>query len=160
MRIRSDDYYTDTKRLQKAVDFLEQHDEYTIYSANAAAVREDTGETIKKYYKSMPIGETHTSVLEDFVKGKAFLCNTPGSTFRNVVYSKEMITYIKEICEKGFYDKAAFRADVGRNVVHLMKGKAFFINEYVAEYRIHNDNICQNMREYEKFDECKKLYYV
>lgn len=145
-----DDYYTDAKRLQKAVDFLESNDEYTIHAFNATAIKEDTGEVIKKYYVDMPLGETHVSTLKDFVMGKAFLCNTPGSTFRNIAYSQEMITNIKEICREGFYDKAAFRADMGRNVVHLTKGKGFFVNEYVAEYRIHDHNICQNVRECEK----------
>lgn len=146
-----DDYYTDTKRLQKAVDFLELHDEYTIHAFNATAIKEDTDEVIKKYYFDMPLGETHVSTLEDFVMGKAFLCNTPGSTFRNVAYSREMISKIKGICRRGFYDKAAFRADMGRNVVHLTKGKSFFVNEYVAQYRIHEHNISQNVKEYEKY---------
>lgn len=155
-----DDYYTDKRRLQKAVDFLETHEEYTIYAANAAAIREKTGEIIKKYYEKMPLGEIHTSTLEDFVEGKAFLCNTPGSTFRNVVYSPELISYIKELCQKSFYDKAAFRADLGRNLIHLTQGKAYFVNEYVAEYRIHDHNLFQNTPNMERFLMSANMYII
>lgn len=154
-----DDYYIDKKRLKKAFDFLEQNSEYTIYAMNSFAYDVKLNKEYKIYYSDMPLGERHISSFDDFLNNKAMLCNTPGTTFRNVVYTEKIIRKITEV-SMDVSNKAAFRADSGRNVLHLTKGKAMFVNDFVARYRIHDHNIAQRKKRYENLIQLAQSYII
>lgn len=155
----SDDYYIDSRRLQKAYDFLEANEDFTIYAMNSVAYDVITGKETIKYYPDMPIGERHISTFDDYINGRAILCNTPGTTFRNIVYSDEIIYKIKELC-KNKINQAAFRADSGRNLIHLTMGKAMFVNDIVARYRVHDHNIAQRKKDFENFIQLANSYII
>ena len=61
-----DDYWSDMKRLQKAVDFLEKNPEYSIYSTNCYVLYDD--ERIEPKY-NYPGIEHFTSTYEDYLSG-------------------------------------------------------------------------------------------
>lgn len=130
-----DDYYTDENFLQKAVDYLEAHRDFSIYSSNCMMLFEDN--TKKPFIKT----KTKRAVFNfgDLLADRAIITQTAGSIFRNVVYKNGIPQIIKDAI--GTSSEASFRADTERYIMHLEKGNAYFKNECVAVYRIHQDGI-------------------
>ncbi len=141
-----DDYWTDEKRLQKAVDFLDDNPEYTIYATNTYTIYED--KFVKLKYDRPNINE-YTSTYEDYLIGKEILSTTIASTYRNVYFMngipKEYLNLV------GTKYEEIFRADTARNLIHLRKGKAFFVNECVGYYRYHGNGLSSSLLEYERY---------
>lgn len=144
-----DDYYTDRLRLKRAVEFLENNTEYTIYSENAKAIHED-GTLEKRYYPNMEEGTIIDSAFDDYLNSKAYFCNTPGGTFRNIIFSKGIPKKLKDIAGSGAYGEMPFRADAFRTIMHLHEGKARFVNNFIAEYRVREDGLYQKKSDLEK----------
>ena len=130
-----DDYYTDELFLQKAVDYLEEHKDFTIYSSNCMMLYDDKSE---KSFIENNVKEVVFN-FDDLLKNRVIITQTAGSIFRNVVYDQGVPQIIKEAI--GTPSESSFRADTERYIFHLEKGKAFFKNESVAVYRIHKDGI-------------------
>ena len=128
-----DDYYTDELFLQKAVDFLDAHKDFTIYSSNCMMLYEN--KTEKPFIES----NVKEAIFDfnDLLQDKVIITQTAGSIFRNIVYNNGIPEIIKNAI--GTYSESSFRADTERYIFHLEKGKAFFQNEIVAVYRIHKD---------------------
>lgn len=141
-----DDYWTDDKRLQKAVDFLDANPEYTIYGTNAYKLYNDG--TVENYY-DRPNIDTYSSTFEDFLNGKAVLSNTFCSTYRNVYFSDGIPGEYMALA--GSCYEEIFRADSARNLIHLRRGKAYFVNEYVGYSRRHGKGLTSSLLEYERY---------
>lgn len=140
-----DDYWTDKKRLQKAVDFLDENSDYTIYAANVYKLFNDG--TTKIYHDYQGIREK-TSTYTDFLKGKAVLSNTPASTYRNVYFGNGIPAEYLGLTGTRFEEM--FRADSARNLIHLKRGKAYFVNECVGCARYHGKGLASSLSEYER----------
>lgn len=141
-----DDYWTDSKRLQKAVDFLDENRDYTIYATNLHKLYND-GSTEIKYYR--PGMDTHTSTYEDFLNGKEVLSCTPSSTYRNVYFVDGIPSEYLALIGTKFEE--SFRADTARNLLHLINGKAFFVNESIGCCRYHGKGLASSKTEYERY---------
>lgn len=141
-----DDYWTDKKRLQKAVDFLEQNLDYTIYATNAYIIYDDGGVKLKY---NRPNIDKYTSSYEDFLKGKAMLSTTIASTYRNIYFSDGIPDEFLQLTGTQFEEM--FRADSARNLIHLIRGKAYFVNECVGYYRYHGKGLISSISEYERY---------
>lgn len=140
-----DDYWTDRRRLQKAVDFLDTHPDYTIYAANEYKLFNDGTAKVYHDYRGVT---TKTSTYEDFLKGKAVLSNTPASTYRNVYFCGGIpAEYLKM---EGTCFEEMFRADSARNLIHLKRGKAYFVNECIGYARQHGKGLCSSLSDYER----------
>lgn len=140
-----DDYWTDKKRLQKAVDFLEQNPDYTIYATNTYTIY-DNGFVRLKYNR--PNIDRYTSTYEDFLKGKAILSTTIASTYRNIYFSDGIPDEFLQLTGTRFEEM--FRADSARNLIHLIRGKAYFVNECIGYYRYHGKGLASSISEYER----------
>ena len=140
-----DDYWTDRKRLQKAVDFLDRHPDYTIYATNADIIY-NNGMVKPKY--NLPTISTRTSTYEDFLKRKAVLSTTIASTYRNVYFSDGIPDEFLQLTGTRFEEM--FRADSARNLIHLKRGKVYFINESIGYYRYHENGLASSLSEYER----------
>lgn len=140
-----DDYWTDKKRLQKAVDFLDMNQEYTIYATNLHKLFPDGSIEIK--YNLTGI-ETYTSTYEDYIHGKSILSCTPSSTYRNVYFSEGIPKEYTDLIGSPFEE--TFRADTARNLLHLARGKAYFVNESIGYCRYHGKGLASSMSEYER----------
>lgn len=140
-----DDYWTDARRLQKAVDFLEQNPDYTIYATNLHKVYPD-GSVEVKY--NCPGIKTHTSTYMDYLHGKALLSCTPSSTYRNIYFSDGIPKEYLDLTGTRFEE--TFRADTARNLLHLARGKAYFVNESIGCCRYHGRGLASGMSEYER----------
>lgn len=134
-----DDYWVDEYFLQKAVTFLEEHQDYVAYGANTKSLID--GKLEDKYYIQTGIQENTAFDIKDYIDGIALVTHTTGSVYRNVIFKKEVPAIMKEAV--GTLAEASFRGDVDRYVMHLKYGKAKFVNEWVGVYRIHEKGICQ-----------------
>ena len=148
-----DDYYTDEFFLQKAVDFLDAHKDFTIYSSNCMMLYESS--STEPYLKTK-IKESVFS-FSDLLQDKVIITQTAGSVFRNVVYNEGIPQIIKESI--GTPSESSFRADTERYIFHLEKGKAFFKNEIVAVYRIHKDGIWTKENQFHRNLLAAQAYY-
>ena len=125
------DYYTDNNFYQKAVDFLEEHKDFSIYAANTYAAKQNgemylqNTEYTEKYYDS---------TFNDMLLNKTPLGNTISSVFRNNTINSSLIDKIKMFIGNQ-YCEAAYREDDFRNRIHLQNGKAHWVNEIVGVYR-------------------------
>lgn len=148
-----DDYYTDELFLQKAVDFLEVHKDFTIYSSNCMMLYEDA--STYPYIKM----NRHESIFnfDDLLQDNVYITQTAGTVFRNVVYNEGVPKIIKEAI--GTYSESSFRADTWRYILHLERGRAFFKNETVAVYRIHKDGIWTKANQFHRSTLAAQAYY-
>ena len=148
-----DDYYTDELFLQKAVDYLEEHKDFTIYSSNCMMLYDDKSEKpfIENNVKEVVFN------FDDLLKNRVIITQTAGSIFRNVVYDEGVPQIIKEAI--GTPSESSFRADTERYIFHLEKGKAFFKNESVAVYRIHKDGIWTKENQFHRNLLAAQAYY-
>ena len=148
-----DDYYTDELFLQKAVDYLEEHKDFTIYSSNCMMLNDDKSEKpfIENNVKEVVFN------FDDLLKNRVIITQTAGSIFRNVVYDEGVPQIIKEAI--GTPSESSFRADTERYIFHLEKGKAFFKNESVAVYRIHKDGIWTKENQFHRNLLAAQAYY-
>lgn len=152
-----DDYWTDEHRLQKAVDFLDEHPDYTIYATNLHKLYNDGTMELKYDY---PYITTYTSTYEDYIRQRAILSCTPSSTYRNVFYAHGIPEAFGSL--KGTRFEGAFRADTARNLIHLKRGKAWFVNESVGVCRVHGRGLDSGLQKFEKSMEvafCNIGYY-
>ena len=140
----ADDYWTDENYLQKAVDFLDAHPDFTIYNTNVTALYEDGH--AHPYVKTNKMSVD--SSMEDFINGTIIFSQTTGMVFRNVIY----INGIPQIVQNaiGTISERSFEGDVDRYFMHLKYGKAHFVNEISGIYRILSDGIWQRLNIFEK----------
>lgn len=127
-----DDYYTDIYFLQKAVEFLDNNKDFSIYASGVMIINADNTQ-----HKRENIKEAFVDCdFYDMLKGKAVLGHTTGSIFRNNYINDEVIRFLESKCAKGdTYKECAYREDDFRNRVHLTIGKSHFVNEIVGVYR-------------------------
>lgn len=131
-----DDYWTDKFKIQKALDFLENNRDFTIYATNTMVANLDgTKEKYLKHDKSID------SSFESFLQGKSILGHTLGSIFRNVVFKNGIPDKMKNLVSNSAEN--SFRGDTFRTVLHLYYGKSHFVPECDAIYRITESGIWQ-----------------
>jgi glycosyltransferase involved in cell wall biosynthesis len=117
--LEGDDYWTDPHKLQKQVDFLETHPEYSISFHKATTINEVTNEVIN----SNPKQKSVCSIEDLFVEN--FIC-TASCTFRNG-YFQDHLNF--------FYKHAA--GDWILHIFNALHGKINFMDEVMSVYRIH-----------------------
>lgn len=115
-----DDYWTDPLKLQKQVDFLESHPDYSLVFANVF-LHYDSGKTTEK----LPIEDRDYTPIE--VYGRIRI-PTPTILFRADVYSSAAYSYFQKIRKPIFGDLTLFMA------CSLM-GKIHGVDDVVCGYR-------------------------
>ncbi len=134
-----DDYYLSENFLQKALDFLNQNEDYTIYMSNV--------------YKKTPDGATEPYLeqkdinfdFEDYINGRTIFSQTSGCVYRNVIFKDGVPEKLLNPPEKSW--ETSFRGDTFRNVLHIFYGKAHVSKDCDTVYRITDKGIWQNMRQ-------------
>lgn len=113
-----DDYWTDPLKLQKQVDFMEKHHEYSLVCSNAAILSNEGELTWKRYDKSCDIP------LKDVILKRGAWIYTA-----SMLYRRELIRDYPEYarnCHVGDYPLA----------IHLaLRGKVYFFAEKMVTYR-------------------------
>lgn len=144
-----DDYWINDKKVQKQVEFLDSHPDYSMCGHRFRSVYENATESAKTV--DSPI-EKEIRTIEDFVG------------LDTVLHS----TVMARRCMIPEYPKWFYSVPSGDMVLQLLcaeRGRVGFINEVMTAYRQHNSSIfqCKDLEEKEKsimvmFD-AFKLYF-
>lgn len=135
-----DDYWIDKNKIQKAVSFLNENKNHSIYISNNYIKQKNGKLKIAKRAKS----QNFTFKNLD----KSVFGHTSGTIFRNVVFSKKIPKIIYGSI--GTKNEKTYRGDTFRNLVHLNKGTAYFDEEPGSVYRITGDGIWTSLNEFQK----------
>lgn len=114
-----DDYWTDPYKLQKQVDFLEEHPEFSLCFHNALIIWEDRSQD-PKYFCAK--NQKETSTIEDVVE-KWFIPTA------SMVFRKEYITHLPE------WFKDVYNGDYALHLLLADKGKIGYIDKVMSVYR-------------------------
>lgn len=128
-----DDYWCDKNKIQVALNYLESHREYTIFSSNIF-VNDKNGKS--KYFKEKK--EKDFSYV-DFLNGNALIGQTSGTFFRNVIFNKGLPNFIKNFNQDS--KSNTFRGDSFRNAIHIHEGKCHYDPVCRSVYQITDDGI-------------------
>lgn len=131
-----DDYWTDPLKIQKALDWLEDHRDFTIYATDSSVCDLD-GQSHPHFGYTEP----DDSDFSDYLLFNAKLGCTQGSVFRNVVFSRGLPEKIAGDLRPD--QEASFRGDSFRNLIHIHEGKAHFEPEITAVYRVTTEGLWQ-----------------
>lgn len=140
----SDDYWTDMNYLQSAVDFLDAHPDFVIYSRNVVCKTESNDE-----YLFIPNSITESDfAIEDYFYHRIPITQTTGSFFRNVIFANG----IPEIMQNavGTISERSFEGDFDRYIMHLKYGKAHYDPKPSGVYRILSEGIWSRLSNFEK----------
>lgn len=114
-----DDYWTDPLKLQKQVDFLESHPDYSMCFHKAGVIVEDNRE-YRNPFKGLEEREyTAEEVMRDWIIPTA-----------SMVYRREVLQY-------AFTHKYFRSGDVVIHAACLMVGRVYCIGNVMSAYRLH-----------------------
>jgi len=116
-----DDYWTDPYKLQKQVDFLENHPDCSICFHDVMMFYEDRSQEPRKFCRP---GQKEISTIEDLLAGN--FIQTCSVMFRNHLFGE---------LPDWFYS-----AIMGDWILHILNGqygKIGYLNEVMAAYRVH-----------------------
>lgn len=151
-----DDYWIDKNFLRKAVAFLEENREFVCYGSNTYLLENGTINSVFISYQ----GDSYiTNSIEDYFSNQAIVTHTTASVYRNVIFKHGIPELIRKSI--GTFSEQSFRGDHDRFIMHLKYGKAFFKNEAVGVYRIHEGGIWSGSSEFHRYllDTQAKLDY-
>lgn len=127
-----DDYWLDESRLQKQVDFLDAHPEYTMVGGNTIYLKEN--QLAEKVISNKYLDKTFE--WKDKVEDRCPFVHTSAILLRNVVYKDGMPSgYIQA---QKTMDNPVYRGEDIRFLHHLEKGKLYIFPEDFSVYRIHD----------------------
>lgn len=129
----ADDFWIDEHKIQKALDFLEKHKDFTIYATNTL-IQDKEGK--RSHFNKSPQKD---STFEDYLDGKAALGCTLGGVFRNVIFKNGIPEKMQNLADP-IYEQT-FRGDSFRNLLHLHEGKAHLEPDYDGVYRTTPDGL-------------------
>lgn len=132
-----DDYWLDNKRLQKQVDFLDSHPEYTLCGGNTHYLVNNTisDDVVEKKFLNKSF------CFDDFVNNKCPFIHTSSLLVRNIIFKNGLPSEYKTAVNT--FENCALRGEDFRRLIHLEKGKMFVSNEYYSVYRIHSTGTWQ-----------------
>ena len=128
-----DDYWCDKNKIQISIDYLEKHEDFTIYSSNIYI------EKNKEHFKYFSQKREKNFSYIDFLNGTALIGQTSGTFFRNVVFNNGIPPEILKFNQSSKYQ--TFRGDSFRNFIHIQKGNCHYDPVCRSVYVITEDGI-------------------
>lgn len=118
-----DDFWTDSKKLQKQVDFLEANPEYSI-CFHAVNIVYENG--IIPFFKDVNEATPETNTIFDLFHHN--IIHTMSVLYRNV---KDLPNWME----------TAYPGDWPLHIINATHGKIKFLNENMASYRVHHGGV-------------------
>ena len=134
-----DDYWMDDGKVRRALDYLEAHRDFTVYTANSLM----KGHGVERPY--VAFDRVLDSDFDDYVRERAALGQTAGAIYRNVVFSKGLPARLTGALRPD--QEGTFRGDAFRNLIHLHEGRAHYVPECDAVYRLTDEGLWQGVSE-------------
>ena len=126
-----DDYWTDSLKLQKQVDFLESHPEYSLCGHNTKIVYENDGGRVE-YFRPHRSKQTKTELDMDDMIVDFHSFHTSSFMFRcSMLETPQWFSK----CRSG---------DIALSHMLASKGPVYYIDEVMSVYRTHDGGITQN----------------
>lgn len=135
-----DDFWIGENQLQKKIDFLDSHPEYTLCGGDTVMLY---GDYTKKQIISAASDFSYG--FEDYLQGHVPFVHTSALVLRNCIY-KDGIPQIYYTVEDTF-ENCAVRGEEFRFIIHLEKGKLMVFTDVVSCYRIHEMGMWQGASE-------------
>lgn len=125
-KLEGDDYWTDPRKLQKQVNFLDSHPDYVACAHNVHIV--DEGGAIRK---DMPdrYWNDETFTIKKYQKSAVLGGHTASQVYRNIF--KDMPQYRLQ----AFFDEP-LNEDERLNLYLALEGKKFIFKEYMANWMV------------------------
>ena len=120
-----DDYWTDSLKLQKQMDFLETHTDYTLCAHRCQEYHEHESQFKRMFDDIFIVSSPIEITIHNFLQ--PYILATHTIVFRNCID-------LKQISYKGFKDIFLF-------ALLLDKGKGICLPEFMGVYRIHEGGI-------------------
>lgn len=136
-----DDLWLGENHLQKQVDFLDNHKDYSTVAANTQYIINDKPADLLINPKFL--GKSFC--FEDFVADRCPYYHPSATLFRNTIYQKGLPLCYKEAVNT--FENCALRGDDFRRIQHLQEGKVYIMPEVLSYYRIHETGIWQGTSE-------------
>ena len=137
----AEDYWTDMDFLQRAYDFLEAHDGYSVYEANV--LTSEGRPLISPKWKS------GTYSWEMLLNNEPVpVTQTTGMFFRNTIFIHGVPEVMKNAV--GTRSERSFEGDTGRFMMHLKEGPAYYDSRAVGVYRLTENGIWNSLPESKK----------
>jgi glycosyltransferase involved in cell wall biosynthesis len=121
--LEGDDYWTSPDKLQKQVDFLDQHPDYVICAHNTIKVYEDGSQEPHRF---LYYGKKEDGTIDDAISLRMFF-HTTGVLYRNVYHG---------VPPRQFINK--WSCDIFIVIAHAVYGKIYHMDEDMAVYRAHS----------------------
>ena len=133
-----DDFWCDSLKLQKQVDFLEVNSTFMGCSHNTKILRESVDNILKdEFIINNPQKDIYT--IDDFIKGEAYF-HTSAFVFR---FNENEKNYILDLLKQ-------IRGDWFRSMVFASFGPIKYIDEVMSVYRIHDKGVWSKLSEEEQ----------
>lgn len=136
-----DDYWTNQYKLQKQVDFLEKNKNYSVCFHLIESNKEDVAQYFNKKSKKV-------LTYKDTLKEKQG--HTLSMVYKNECFSDE---YIKR-------GSGLLVLDWAVELILLLQGKGYVINEVMGFYRKHESSVSVNKEFYKKSIEAQLLFLI
>jgi glycosyltransferase involved in cell wall biosynthesis len=130
-----DDYWTDPYKLQKQVDFLEEHNDYVL-CAGKSLIRD--GNNFREGWSP----KTETVSFKDIAHSNAIITNTV--VFRNIFRDNELSKIYN-------YLNKVVNGDIFIFLSLLMKGKGYILQDCIGVYRMHDGAVHSKKPDKERY---------
>jgi len=117
--LEGDDYWSDSSKLQKQIEFLEQHPETVICHHNALTLYDDARESSLWHKSSLPKKET---VFNFFSENRIVTCTT---------------VYRNDLFEFPDWFRSCHMGDWPLHILNAQHGDVAYLDEDMAVYRVH-----------------------
>lgn len=135
-----DDYWIGDNCLQKKVDFLDSHLEYTMCGGDTVMSYTDG-----KSKKMIGAVEDCTYNFQDYMCGNVPYVHTSAIVLRNCLYKNGLPQIYYDV--EDTFENCALRGEEFRFITHLEKGDLMVFAEVMSCYRIHEKGIWQGASE-------------